>query len=264
MKKFFMLREIFDWISRHFPSVFVLVAILLVWSLVSSGNVINPVFLPRPYSVAISFFGLLSERPVYINIFQTVFRAISGLGLTILVAIPVGLFLGRYPRVYSFFELPIDFVRSIPSSALFFLFILLFGLGNAAKIAVVFYGCFFVLLINTMYGARPNREKTDRINMLLSFGAQAPQIFRYSILPDAMPGIIAGVRVCMSLALVLVVVTEMFLSANDGLGKQLYDFYLAFRIEELYATILILGLIGFAANRILQYGERRLTFWKSI
>src|SRR5205814_4892783 len=132
--------------------------------------------------------------------------------LSFLVAVPAGLVLGRFPNLYRFIEFPVDFFRSIPSSALFFLFILFFGIGDASKIAVVFYGCSLILLVNTVYGAKPTKEKEDRINMLRSFGATTWQIFRLAIFPDSVPHILAGMRVCISLSLVLVIVTEMFLS----------------------------------------------------
>ena len=97
--------------------------------------------------------------------------------------------------------------------------------------------------------------------MLRSFGASPWQIFHLSVFRDALPHIMAGLRICVSLSLVLVVITEMFLSATSGLGRQIYDFYLAYRVPEMYVVIILLGIIGFCGNRLAMFLERRVSFW---
>ena len=243
------------------PAATLAVILCLWWALTTFGRV-NPLFLPGLGQVGQAFSTLLAESGTYSDVFATTYRAMLGLLLSVLVAVPLGLLFGRKPRLYEYFELPTDFFRSIPSSALFFLFILLFGIGDTSKVAVVFYGCSLILLVNAVYGARPNREKLDRINMLRSFGATNWQIFHLAVLPDALPHIAAGIRVCASLSLVLVIVTEMFLGASSGLGKVIYDAYLAYRIPQMYAVIILLGFLGFALNRLCLLLERRATFWQ--
>lgn len=118
-----------------------------------------------------------------------------------------------------------------------------------------------MLLVNSFYGALPTQEKIERIKMLQSFGANRYQVFCLSVVRDAMPNISAGIRVCLSYALALVVVTEMFLGANDGLGKMIYDYYLQYRISEMYAVIIILGFTGFIINQLYLLFEREYIFW---
>lgn len=245
----------------HFRPLTTIAFLLALWWLVSALAWMNPLFLPSIPAVGKAMMNLLSEGSIYRDAFATTYRAFVGLLISALIGIPLGLIFGVFPGLYRFVELPVDFLRSIPSSALFFLFILFFGLGDAAKIAVVVYGCSLILLVNTIYGARPSREKIDRINMLRSFHASPWQIFHLSILRDALPSIMAGMRICVSLSLVLVVVTEMFLSANEGLGKRIYDFYLTYRVPEMYAMLILLGLIGFGANKLALITERQLSFW---
>lgn len=240
---------------------FSIAIITLGWWLLGSSHLINPLFFPSLGSLSKALVSMLSGSEVYLDAAMTGYRALVGLALSGLVAIPLGLLLGRSQRLYEFFEFPTDFLRSIPSSALFFLFILVFGIGDSSKVAVVFYGCSLIILVNTIYGARPTKEKQDRINMFLSFGATRSQIFRLVVLRDALPHIAAGFRICVSLSLVLVVVTEMFLTANNGLGRRIYDFYLAYRVPEMYAAIIILGLLGYAANKVSLIVERRTSFW---
>lgn len=98
--------------------------------------------------------------------------------------------------------------------------------------------------------------------MLRTFGATNIQIFFYAVIRDATPNISAGIRICLSYSFALVVLTEMFLSGNDGLGKMIYDYYLQYRIPEMYATIIILGLTGFFINQLYVFIENKLIFWK--
>lgn len=236
--------------------------ILSVWWIVGELGCVNQLFFPLLPNLLRETWGLLGETEIYCNLIMTLYRSLSGLFFSIIFGVPLGLYFGRNLSVYRYFELPIDFFRSIPSSALFFLFILLFGIGELSKIAVVFYGCFLIILVSAVYGAKPNKEKQDRVNMLKSFGASPLQVFYMTILPDALPHILAGMRVCISLSLVLVIVTEMFLGASSGLGAQLYDYYLAYEIEKMWAVIILLGFLGFTLNQFGFLIEKYFTFWK--
>lgn len=249
------------WSSVPWRPLATVCGLLVFWFVGTEFEWINPLFLPPLRDVVTSLFSLLSKPTTYHDIGVTVMRAVAGLGLSFAVAVPLGLLLGRLPNVYEFVELPVDFFRSIPSSALFFLFILFFGVGNASKIAVVVYGCSLILLVGAIYGARPTREKQDRVNMLISFGATRLQVLYFAVLPDAIPHIAASLRVCVSLALVLVIVTEMFLGSNDGLGHALYDRYLAYDIAQMFSLLIVLGAIGYLANRLSIWVERRTAFW---
>jgi len=236
--------------------------ILGIWWLSTSLNWINPLFLPSLDDLGNAIRELLTNKTIYLDAFATAYRALIGLVLSAIVAIPLGLVLGRMQGVYEYIEFPVDFFRSIPSSALFFLFILVFGVGDLSKIAVVFYGCSLIILVATIYGAKVNKEKQDRINMLTAFRATPFQVFHLAVVRDALPHITAGLRISVSLSLVLGIVTEMFLGATNGLGRQIYDFYLRYEVPKMYAVIIILGLLGFAFNKLFFILERKLSFWQ--
>ena len=246
------------------PPLITVATLLLLWFLLGETGSINPIFLPQLPSVAEAAARLIWDPAIYADAWATAYRSAIGLLVSVALAIPVGLVFGRMPRLYAFFELPVDFFRSIPSSSLFFLFILAFGVGDTSKIAVVIYGCAPILLVGAVYGAKPSREKQDRINMLTAFGATRMQILTLGVVPDAVPQVAAAFRVSVSLSLVLVIVTEMFLGADDGLGHRLYDYYLAYRIPEMYCVLMALGLLGYLANRGAVALEHTLTFWKPL
>jgi len=238
-----------------------IIILLFAWWLISIFELVNPLFVPDIKKTGVIFISLFENLETFQNLGITFYRSFSGLFLSVLIGVPVGLILARLKWLFKFMEFPIEFFRAVPSSALFPLFILIFGIGDASKIAIVFYACSLILLINSFYGALPTQEKLDRINMLKSFGANKYQVFFYAVVRDAIPNISAGIRVCLSYSLALVVVTEMFLGANDGLGKMIYDFYLQYRIPEMYAVIIILGIAGFLINQLYIYFERKFIFW---
>ena len=249
---------------RLIKAAVILGPLLLLWWGGSASGLINPLFLPKLPDFAGEFVSTLTSAEIYCDILATLYRAGMGLLLSVLVGVPLGLFFGRRQSLYEFFEVIVDFFRSVPSSALFFLFVLIFGVGDASKIAVVFYGCFLIMLVSAVYGASPSREKSDRIRMLKVYGASEYQVFKYAVFPDSLPQIFSGLRICISLALVLVVVTEMFLSATDGLGRRIYDAYLAYRVSEMYVGITILGIIGYLVNQLSFAIERQTLFWAPI
>jgi NitT/TauT family transport system permease protein len=226
-----------------------------VWFLATRGSWSNPLVLPKPELVFGSLLSQLSAQSLWQDTLMTTFRALSGLALSALLGIPIGLVLGQLAGLYRHVAFILDFVRSIPSATLFPLFILAFGIGELAKVAVVFYGCFFIIVMAAVYGGRNNPDRNKRIATLRSLRARRAQIFILVVFPDAMTNILGGLRIAASIALVLVVVTEMFLGANDGLGKRIYDFYLGYRIPELYAALLILGVVGYLANRCIEQLE---------
>lgn len=238
-----------------------MVAVLFVWWLIGILKLINPLFLPNISDTFVSLFRLITNNNTYYSLILTIFRAFSGLILAAIIGIPAGLLLAKVPKLHRFVEFPIEFLRSVPPSALFPLFMLFFGIGDFSKTAVVFYACSLILLINSYYGGLPNQEKIDRINMLRTFGASNSQIFFIAVIRDAVPNISAGLRVCLSYSLALVVVTEMFLGANEGLGKMIYDYYLQYRAPEMFSTIIILGFTGLIINQIYLLFEKKILFW---
>ena len=127
-----------------------------------------------------------------------------------------------------------------------------FGLGDASKVAVVFFGCFFVFLIGALYGARGGSETLVRKSALRTLGASSRQEFLLVVVPESLLSVATSLRLAASLALVLAVFTEMFLGAEDGLGRRLIDAYLSLSIPTMYVYIVTLGLVGVFTNKTLE------------
>lgn len=232
--------------------------ILGLWWLVGVFKIIDPLYLPALPDVLKSFVAIFSSDGL-LHLWSTLYRTLWGFALAGLLAIPFGILLGSSKKIYSSVEFIIDFFRSLPAPALFPLFLLFFGIGDAAKIAVAAFIAFWVILVNTIYGVW-NASKI-RAQVGLVFRASRFQVLKYITVFDALPQIFVGLRIALSLALILVVVTEMFIGTKFGLGQRIFDSYATYRIAQLYAFILIVGLLGYILNKFFVFFEKRIVHW---
>ena len=137
------------------------------------------------------------------------------------IAIPLGIFLGSSEKLYRSLEFVIDFFRSTPASAMFPLFLVLFGVGDETKISVAAFGAALVILFNVAYGVM-NARKT-RLLAAKVMGASRLRVLTDVMLLESLPQTFVGLRNGVSLALVIIVVAEMFIGSNDGLGHSVFE-----------------------------------------
>lgn len=232
---------------------------LLIWALFSYLKLVNPVLIPTPLAVTVKFAQLFYNGEIWTDLFATLYRLFFGFALSIAIGIPLGLILGSSKRLSDSLEFLIDFFRSIPASALFPIFLLFFGIGDKAKVSVVIFSCSLVIIIYTMYGVKNCKESRIRVAKVMK--ADNFSIFTKVIFPESLPHIFAGLRISISIALILVVVTEMFIGTKYGIGKLIYDSHLMFRISTMYAAIIITGIIGYALNKIFLLIETKVFHW---
>jgi NitT/TauT family transport system permease protein len=235
------------------------IGLVTIWSLVSFAKIVDPLFLPPPWAVAQSLCAGLAHGSLGRDFLATVARSMAGFAAAAILGVPAGLLIGRMPLLAQATQPTIDFCRSVPSTALFPLFLFFFGLGDTAKIAIVVYACALIILVNTAYGARQVKEL--RILSARVMGASQRDIFWSIVLPESAPGIFAGLRIALSLSFVLIVVTEMFIGTTVGLGYQIMNSQLVYRIPDMYAGIMLAGLTGYLANVSLVRIEARVLHW---
>jgi NitT/TauT family transport system permease protein len=235
-------------------------AILAAWAIVSGLGLVSPLFLSSPQDVLLEAAGLLVSGAILPDIAFTLFRTFSGFLIACAVGIPLGLLMGYYDKIYNSLEFVVEFFRSVPATALFPLFLLLFGIGDGSKIALTAWSASLVLVINSMYGV--HLGKGLRIKAAKAMRMRGVPLFRKIILPEALPQIFSGMRIAVSLSLVIVVVTEMFIGTSFGLGHRIIDAQMVYRIPEMYATILIAGVLGFLISKGFIYSEKRIVHWK--
>jgi ABC-type nitrate/sulfonate/bicarbonate transport system permease component len=192
------------------------------------------------------------------NVEASLGRFAAGYAIGASVGIAIGVSMGSSRRARQALEPLVELLRATPAIALVPALIVILGVGDRMRIAVIAFGVVFPVLVNSMDGVRAASPELRETASLLRLG-RAERIVRVD-LPAALPSIFAGLRVAVSIGLVMVVVSE-FVGGGDGLGHYLVVEQSQFNIPELYAGILFLGLLGFVLNALFVLVERRALFW---
>lgn len=235
------------------------IILLAVWALVAQLRLIDTFFLPGPLTTINKLVQLLFSGAIIGDLFSTLERVVLSFFIALIIGLPLGLLLGRSERVYRSFEFIIDFFRSTPATALFPLFLLVFGITDKSKIAVAAFAAMLIIIFNTAYGVM--HTKKSRILAAQIMGATKTQIFRWVLFWESLPQTFIGLRNAVSLSLVIIVVTEMFIGTTSGLGRRIIDSQITYEIPTMYATILLAGILGYLLNVIFIAVEKRFLHW---
>jgi sulfonate transport system permease protein len=240
------------------PMVGVL-ALLAIWSLATASKWVDPVLLPSPITTFQSFWKGMDGGPLGFDFVKTVYRTAMATLIAAVIAIPLGIVLGSSERLYRSLEFVIDFFRSTPASAMFPLFLVLFGVGDETKISVAAFGAILVILFNVAYGVM-NARKT-RLLAAKVMGASRLRVLFDVMLLESLPQTFVGLRNGVSLALVIIVVAEMFIGSQDGLGHSVFEAQQLFDMPRMYAAIFAAGALGYALNLLFLVAERSFVHW---
>lgn len=236
-----------------------LVVFFAFWEAAPRLGLLNPIFFP-PLSVVVeAWVEMLRTGVLGRNIGISLQRAALGFGLAVVVALPLGVLMGRYARFEQVTDLMVQTLRNTSQFALLPVFIMLLGIGEASKVAICFYSSVFFLLVNTIAGVKsvdPLLLKAAR-----SMGASDLDIFVKVILPASIPSVAAGARLAVKASIVAVIGAEM-LAAQSGLGYLIHQSQLMMETPDMYAGILTLTFIGLAVNYLLVALEARATAWR--
>ena len=234
------------------------VGLLAVWSLVTWRQWVDPVLLPSPIATFESLWRGM-EGTLGFDFLKTVYRTAAATLIAAVIAIPLGIVLGASERLYRSLEFVIDFFRSTPASAMFPLVLVLFGVGDETKIAVAAFGAILVILFNVAYGVM-NARKT-RLLAAKVMGASRLRVLFDVMLLESLPQTFVGLRNGVSLALVIIVVAEMFIGSQDGLGHSVFEAQQLFEMPRMYAAIFAAGVLGYGLNLLFLLIERRFVHW---
>jgi NitT/TauT family transport system permease protein len=222
-------------------------------------HIANPLLLPPVKEIIIRLWQITMNGSLARDLAATMCRWAQGFAWGVVLGTLVGLGLGVMPGLYRIVEGPIEFLRAMPVTAIFPLFLMIFGIGDGSKIAMAFLPTFLLMLINASYGVL--HASRDRRRAAQVFGASHWQIFRYVVFFEALPQIFIGLRLAVSLSLIVTVVSEMFIGTDTGIGQRIYDSYLTNSVTTLYALLLVLGLVGYALNKVSMEVEKRCVSW---
>ena len=234
-------------------------ALLLVWQGALSLKLVNPILFPPPLAALDQILIDVRSGSLNPDFLATVFRTLQAFAIAALIGIPVGVALGSSRAVYDSVEFVIDFFRSTPASALIPLFLLLFGLSDTNKIAIAAFAAFLVIVFGSAYSVL-NARKT-RVLAARAMGVSSFRIFTDVLVMESLPNIIVSLRNGISIALVIVIVAEMFIGSEEGLGHRIIDAQQVFDIRKMYAAIIVTGALGYLLNMLFLVAERRLVHW---
>ncbi|HXL66293.1 MAG TPA: ABC transporter permease [Xanthobacteraceae bacterium] len=233
--------------------------LLALWSIASYWQWVDPVLLPSPLSTFASLWQGMDGGPLGFDFVKTVYRTGAATAIAAVIAIPLGIVLGSSERIYRSLEFVIDFFRSTPASAMFPLFLVLFGVGDETKIAVAAFGAILVILFNVAYGVM-NARKTRLLAAKVMGASRLRVLFDVTLL-ESLPQTFIGLRNGVSLALVIIVVAEMFIGSQDGLGHSVFEAQQLFDMPRMYAAIFAAGALGYGLNLLFLLIERRFVHW---
>jgi len=234
------------------------VALLLLWEWAVRVHVLDARFFPAPSSVVAGAVSLARTGELWEDLRATLMRLILGFLAGGIPGVALGFSMGVSRWVRAVASPLIAALYPIPKIAVLPLIILLFGLGNSSKIAIVAIGVFFVMAINASGGVL----QIERIylDVAKAYGLRGPAYVRRVLLPGALPSLMTGVKVSLGIALVLVVAAE-FLAAKDGLGYLIWNGWQTLQVEQMYVGLVIVAILGYVVTIGLEEAEHVALPW---
>jgi ABC-type nitrate/sulfonate/bicarbonate transport system permease component len=201
---------------------------------------------------------LFLSESVAVDIVPSLLRLLGGWAAAGVVGVLLGLVLGRSEKLYDYFSPTLTFLRSLPPPALLPVFLVLFPLGTPMQLAMIIFGVIWPILLNTIDGAHTLDETV--VETTRSMRLSKPRFLATVVFPAALPKIFAGLRVSLSLALILMVISEL-VGASSGIGAQMILAQRNFSLPEMWAGIVLLGILGYVLNVLLLAVQNRVIGW---
>lgn len=232
--------------------------LLLLWSLLTYGGWVPPLFLPAPDAIIRGAVLLFAEFDLMQDIWASVLRVTSGFLLAVIIGAPLGVLMGSLKVFEAFFEPFLGFIRYMPASAFIPLFILWLGIGETEKIAVIFFGTFFQLTLMVMDVTK--NVSQELIDTSYTLGVSKRSVFWRIILPSSMPGIMDTLRITFGWAWTYLVVAEI-VAASSGLGYMIMQSQRFLKTSHIIVGIVVIGLIGIIIDLAFKWLYQRLYPW---
>jgi NitT/TauT family transport system permease protein len=231
---------------------------LIIWSVLTYGRFVDPLFLPSPGRVLQAGVDLFSELGFATDILNSVYRVMMGFVVAAIIGVPIGLIMGTFKVAEAFTEPVVGFIRYMPASAFIPLFILWLGIGDIEKIAIIFVGSFFQLVLMVAVVAK-NVHK-DMLETAYTLGAKRFQVIRKVLLPASLPGIVDTLRIIVGWAWTYIIVAELVASAS-GIGYMIISSQRMLRTGNIIFGILTIGMLGLVTDFFFKWLYNKLFPW---
>ena len=237
------------------------VLFVAVWAAATLGGFVNPIFLADPLKMLASGWTLLAEHGFAHDIGMTVWRVVGGFVIAAAIALPLGVAMGAYKPIEAFFEPFVSFARYLPASAFIPLLILWAGIGEAQKLAVIFIGSFFQLVL--MIAVTVGNTRRDLVEAAYTLGVKDAGLIRRVLIPGAAPEIAETLRMVLGWAWTYVIVAEL-IGASSGIGHMITDSQALLATDQIIFGIIVIGLIGLVSDFAFKWVNRRLFPWAQL
>jgi NitT/TauT family transport system permease protein len=231
---------------------------IILWSILTYGRFVDPLFLPSPGRVFQAGIDLFLELEFAIDILSSVYRVMMGFIIAAIIGVPIGLIMGTFKVAEAFTEPVVGFIRYMPASAFIPLFILWLGIGDVEKIAIIFVGSFFQLVLMVAVVAK-NVHK-DMLETAYTLGAKRFQVIRKVLLPASLPGIVDTLRIIVGWAWTYIIVAELVASAS-GIGYMIISSQRMLRTGNIIFGILTIGILGLLTDFFSKWLYHKLFPW---
>lgn len=235
------------------------IVVLIVWQLVANARIMPVLFLPGPVDVGQAFVKLFQSDEIWLDMATSGQELAIGFFLASAIGLAIGLAMGWYTRFQYAMDPFVNFFYATPRIVLIPLFIIWFGIDMPSKIAVIFLGALFPMIISTMAGVRNTEHALLRVAR--SFGASDALIFRRVVLPGSVPFILTGLRLGIGHALTGVVVAEL-VAARHGVGQLIANAGQTFQTPKMLAGVLLIAGTGMILTTVIQRIENRFQAWR--
>jgi ABC-type nitrate/sulfonate/bicarbonate transport system permease component len=232
------------------------IALVVLWWALTLGS--TNFFVPKPLQLLEIFPEVWFGERMTRDVLPSILRLLAGVLISIVIGILLGMLIGSVRLLRQLTEPALEFLRAIPPPVVIPVFMLIIGINDQMKIAVIIFGCVWPVLLNTIEGVRAvDGVLSDTCRV---YGISGGARMRYLVLRSASPQIMTGVRQSLSIGLILMVISEMF-GASSGLGYTIVQFQRTFSVPEMWTGIVLLGLLGVALSIIFQFTEKRVLRW---
>ncbi len=232
-----------------------------IWAIATFGGFVQKTFLADPISMLRAGWTLIAEHGFTKDIGMTVWRVLGGFIIAAVLAVPLGVAMGAYKPIEAFFEPFVSFARYLPASAFIPLLILWAGIGEAQKLAVIFIGSFFSLVL--MIAVTVGNTRRDLVEAAYTLGSSDGSVVRRVLVPGAAPEIAEHLRTVLGWAWTYVIVAEL-IGASSGIGHMITDSQALLATDQIIFGIIVIGVIGLVSDLVWKQANRKFFPWASL